>query len=61
MVMAIVRVKVRYICGGCGWRWARDFKCPIKLANVVPAEKTVTVPEFASPCCGESAGDEVES
>jgi len=50
--MAIIRVKVRYICGGCGWRWVRDFKCPIELAGTVPAERTIEVSELASPCCG---------
>ena len=47
------RVKVRYTCDGCGWRWVRDFKCPAEVFGLTGTEMAVIVPGFAAPCCRE--------
>ncbi len=43
-------VLIRYVCGGCGWRWSGDFRSPVFFAEMV-----VIVPADVSPCCGEHA------
>ena len=53
-----MRVKIRYACAGCGWRWVKEWQAPIKVAaKMLAADRVIEVPEFSSPCCGEHAAN----
>jgi hypothetical protein len=53
----VLGVTVRYTCEGCGWKWSLEAAGGGVHHKFKNAECRVLVPAFASPCCGESAGE----
>jgi len=52
------RIVQRYECSACGWRWSRDFKCPMTVEFPQPSGIIEVPRERSDACeCDGSASD----
>ena len=51
-----MRVTVRYICGGCGWKWIRD----VHARQFIVLDRPILVSADHAPCCRPEEGSSSE-